>query len=51
VEIGVSLNTRRDAAGLPRFIMDEVVELTGAERAVLLLLDENGYSMWQPSPA
>ena len=42
LEIGVRLNARRDAAELPGFIMDEVVELSGAERAALFLLDDAG---------
>ena len=42
LEIGVRLNARRDAAELAHFIMDEVVELSGAERAVLFLLDDSG---------
>ena len=37
IDIGVRLNTRRKADGLPRFIIDEVVELTGAERMALVL--------------
>ena len=40
LDIGVRLNARREAGDLPEFIMDEVVELTGAERACLVLLDE-----------
>jgi signal transduction histidine kinase/DNA-binding response OmpR family regulator/tetratricopeptide (TPR) repeat protein len=42
LEVGVRLNARRDAAGLPQFILDEVAELTGAERTALFLLDERG---------
>ncbi len=42
LDIGVRLNARREAGDLPQFIMDEVVELTGAERAVLLLVDDDG---------
>jgi signal transduction histidine kinase/DNA-binding response OmpR family regulator/tetratricopeptide (TPR) repeat protein/nitrate/nitrite-specific signal transduction histidine kinase len=42
LDIGVRLNARREAGDLPQFIMDEVVELTGAERAALLLIDAEG---------
>ena len=42
IEIGVRLNARREAGDLPGFILDEVVELTGAERAALFLLDDEG---------
>jgi PAS domain S-box-containing protein len=38
--VGVRLNTQRDPARLPDEIVDEVAELTGAERIVLVLLDE-----------
>ncbi len=41
-EIGVRLNARRDVGELPQAIMDEVIELTGAGRAALLLLDSEG---------
>jgi len=42
LDIGLRLNARREAGDLPRFIIDEIVELTGAERAVLLYCDEHG---------
>jgi PAS domain S-box-containing protein len=42
LDIGVRLNARRGTQDLPRFIMDEVVELTGADRAALYLMDEAG---------
>jgi hypothetical protein len=48
LDIGLRLNARREtpepSAGrdLPRFILDEAVELTGAERAALILQDEEG---------
>jgi tetratricopeptide (TPR) repeat protein len=38
-EIGVRLNTRREERDLPTFILDELVELTGAEEAAVLLMD------------
>jgi len=41
-EIGVRLNTQREEHDLPTFILDELVELTGAEEAAVLLLDEDG---------
>jgi GAF domain-containing protein len=42
LEIGVRLNGRAEAGDLPDFIMQELVELTGAERAALVLVDEGG---------
>ncbi|NLF02787.1 MAG: GAF domain-containing protein, partial [Anaerolineales bacterium] len=42
LDIGVRLNQRREAAELPGLVLDEVVELTGAERAALLLVDDTG---------
>jgi signal transduction histidine kinase/CheY-like chemotaxis protein len=42
LEIGVRLNSRAEADDLPQFIMDELVELTGAERAALYLCDDDG---------
>ncbi len=42
VDIGVRLNGRGEAGDLPKFIMEELVELTGAERAALALIDEAG---------
>jgi GAF domain-containing protein/tetratricopeptide (TPR) repeat protein len=42
LEIGVRLNTRRDAEELPHSVMDEIVELTGAGRAALFLVDAEG---------
>ncbi len=41
LDIGVRLNARGEE-DLPQFIMDELVELTGADRAALFLLDDNG---------
>jgi len=43
-EIGVRLNTRRGERDLPTFVLDELVELTGAEEAAVLLLDEAGHA-------
>jgi len=48
-EIGIRLNARREveeqsgirSADLPTFILDELVELTGAEQAALILVDEH----------
>jgi signal transduction histidine kinase len=42
LDIGIRLNARRPPAEVPRFIMDEVVELSGAERALLILKDDAG---------
>ena len=42
LDIGVRLNSRASTQDLPGFIMDEVVELTGADRARLYLMDETG---------
>ena len=42
LDIGVRLNARRPPAEVPRFIMDEVVELCGAERALLVLGERKG---------
>ena len=42
LEIGTRLNELGDAEALPNFIIDELVELTGAERAALVLLDPDG---------
>ncbi len=39
IEIGVRLNALRDPDKLPASIMNEVVELTGAERAALFVFD------------
>jgi signal transduction histidine kinase/DNA-binding response OmpR family regulator len=41
-EIGVRLNARQEKRDLPPFILDELVELTGAEEAALILVDEDG---------
>lgn len=41
LDVSVRLNELRDER-LPDFIMDEVVELSGAERAVLMLRDDAG---------
>ena len=40
-EIGVRMNSRRNTEELTSYILDEVVELTGAERAVIFLLEED----------
>lgn len=40
--IGVRMSIQRDVDRLPNFIMSEFVELSGAERAFLVLLDEAG---------
>jgi signal transduction histidine kinase len=42
LDIGVRLTAERDADSLAHFIMDEAIELSGAERAFLVLLDESG---------
>ncbi len=42
LDLGVRLNELRDVAALPGFITDELVELTGAERTALVLLDAGG---------
>ncbi|MFN2190593.1 MAG: GAF domain-containing protein, partial [Candidatus Promineifilaceae bacterium] len=41
-EIGVRLNTHREGRDLPSFILDEFIELTGAEKASVLLQNEFG---------
>ncbi|HET6447453.1 MAG TPA: GAF domain-containing protein [candidate division Zixibacteria bacterium] len=43
-EIGVRLNTQRGERDLPSFILDELVELTGAEQAAVLLMDGAGHA-------
>ncbi len=43
LEIGVRLSARREGTDLPQLIMDEVIELVGAERAMLLLVDGEGH--------
>jgi GAF domain-containing protein len=40
--IGVRMNLRRDPAGLFSFVIDELIELTGAERALLSVVDAEG---------
>lgn len=42
LNIGVRMTARLDADRLPNFIMNEVVELSGAERAFLVVLDKDG---------
>ncbi|MCB0165180.1 MAG: GAF domain-containing protein, partial [Anaerolineae bacterium] len=42
LDIGLRMSVSRDVDTLPNFIMDELVELSGAERAFLVLLDEAG---------
>jgi GAF domain-containing protein/CheY-like chemotaxis protein/anti-sigma regulatory factor (Ser/Thr protein kinase) len=39
-EIGVRMNTRQEERDLPAFILDEFVELTGAEEAAVILGEE-----------
>ena len=40
--IGARMNERRDLQGLLDFIMDQLVELSGAERVLLAFLEEDG---------
>lgn len=40
--IGARMNERRDLSGLLDFIMDQLVELSGAERVLLAFLEEHG---------
>ena len=42
LKVGVRLNAQRDLSRLPDEIVEEVDELTGAERIALVLLDEGG---------
>jgi signal transduction histidine kinase/DNA-binding response OmpR family regulator/tetratricopeptide (TPR) repeat protein len=42
LKVGVRLNAQRDPQRLPRQIVEEVSELTGAERIALVLLDAQG---------
>ena len=42
LETGVRLNSRSEAEDLPGLIMDELAELSGAERAALYLFDRGG---------
>ena len=42
LNVGVHLNSERDSSRLPEAIVDEVNELTGAERIALVLHDELG---------
>jgi tetratricopeptide (TPR) repeat protein len=42
LDIGLRLNARRQAGDLARFVVDQVVELTGAERVALYRQDEAG---------
>ncbi len=42
LKVGVRLNAQRDPDRLPAEIVEEVSELTGAERIALVLLDEQG---------
>ena len=43
IEIGVRMNTRRNTEELAPFIINEVVELTGAERAALFLNEGDNF--------
>ncbi len=42
IDISLRLNARREAGDLARFVVDQVVELTGAEGAILYRVDEVG---------
>ncbi len=42
VDIGARLTAHRDPSNLANFVIEEFVELSGVERALLLLLDEAG---------
>jgi signal transduction histidine kinase/DNA-binding response OmpR family regulator/putative methionine-R-sulfoxide reductase with GAF domain/tetratricopeptide (TPR) repeat protein len=42
LDIGLRLNARRETGDLARFIVDQVVELTGAERVTLYRVDQVG---------
>ena len=42
LDIGVRMNARGESEELPQFIMDELVDLTGADRAALFVLDDQG---------
>ena len=42
LKVGVRLNAQRDASRLPAEIVEQVAELTGAERIALVLLDSQG---------
>ncbi len=42
LDISVRMNETHDAASLLNFVMDQVIELSGAERGFLVLLDEEG---------
>ena len=41
--IGLRMNERRDPDSLIEFIMNQLIELNGAERAALILLDKDGH--------
>src|SRR4029078_1614072 len=51
LEIDTRLNELGDAEALPNFIIDELVELTGAERAALVLIDADGARHVHAAPA
>lgn len=42
LKVGARLNSQRDVSRLPTEIVDEVAELTGAERIALVLVDSQG---------
>ncbi|MBN1486919.1 MAG: GAF domain-containing protein, partial [Anaerolineae bacterium] len=42
LNISVRMNETRDAASLLKFVMDQVIELSGAERGYLVLLNKSG---------
>src|SRR5579859_6138843 len=42
LDLGARMNELGDVDALPSFMLDELIELTGAERAALVLLDASG---------
>jgi signal transduction histidine kinase len=42
LDIGIRLNTQRNVESLPTFIINEVIELSGAEKVLFVLYDEEG---------
>ncbi len=42
LDVGVRMNASGEVEKLPGLIMDEILELTGAERAALMLIDADG---------
>jgi signal transduction histidine kinase/DNA-binding response OmpR family regulator len=50
VDIGTRMNTLRDPSRLVRFVMNEILELTGAEQAALFLIEnEQALDFGQPA--